>query len=203
MVTSDNSLVTLYFQLHLPCDKNIEGKAGGRTQQGVSKYGHMLARHTRPDLAQIGPISAVVTSALPRAIETASLYFQDSDLPIIQDERLSSIDYGQLEDMPVADLLALQAQHIDQAFPGGESFLEMSIRYESCLNDLAQKWAGSRMLVIAHNESTPMLRHLCDNIPLAEALARAVAPKASGTRIVEYYRTVHGPFVYRQRASTK
>ena len=194
--------VTLYLQLHLPCDQNLEGKPGGRTRQGVSRLGRVIAKSLEPRLERIGPIAAILTSSLPRATETASLYYRDAGVPIVEDERFCAIDYGAYQERPVTEIVRLQPDHVNREFPDGESFSQMASRYRSALDDVLRTWPGRRVLLIGHNESAAMLRHLCDAVPLGEALVENTLRRPPARDLVEHYASYMGPYVYDGTART-
>jgi broad specificity phosphatase PhoE len=67
-------------------------------------------------------ITAVFSSDLARAAETASTAFGGSGIPVLHDWRLRECDYGQRNGMPAAGLRAGRREHLDQPYPGGESW---------------------------------------------------------------------------------
>ncbi len=89
-------------------------------------------------------------SDLGRAVETASVAFADSAVPVLHDWRLRECDYGQLNGMPVAQLHASRGDYLDRAYPGGESWRQATARVARFLGDLPLRWSGRRVLVIGH-----------------------------------------------------
>jgi Histidine phosphatase superfamily (branch 1) len=63
-------------------------------------------------------ITAVFSSDLARAAETASVAFAGTVIPVLHDWRLRECDYGQRNGMPAAELHAGQREHLDQPYPG-------------------------------------------------------------------------------------
>ena len=65
-------------------------------------------------------VEVVFTSDLGRAVETAEIAFAGSGLPVVHDLRLRECDYGDLNGTrePLHD----RATHIDDPYPGGESW---------------------------------------------------------------------------------
>ncbi|QWF84284.1 histidine phosphatase family protein [Amycolatopsis sp. CA-230715] len=90
-------------------------------------------------------------SDLRRAVETARIAFSGAELPVHQDVRLRECDYGELNGCPVADLAGKRARHIDDPFPGGQSYRQVIQATSEFLHDLAASWSGRRVLVIAHS----------------------------------------------------
>jgi 2,3-bisphosphoglycerate-dependent phosphoglycerate mutase len=71
-----------------------------------------------------------------------------------------------------ADMHAHRPDHIDKAYPGGESWRQAAARVGSFVADLPQRWAGQRVLVIGHVATRWGLDHLLAGMPL-EDLATA------------------------------
>src|SRR5438045_427501 len=69
--------------------------------------------------------AAVFTSDLHRAVETAELAFGGTGIPIYQEPRLRECNYGALNGTPVAQLEAVRLHHVDEPFPGGESYRQV------------------------------------------------------------------------------
>ena len=71
-------------------------------------------------------------------------------IPVLHDWRLRECDYGQRNGMPLAALLAGRREHLDQPYPGGESWRQAIARVGRFLGDLPMRWDGRRVLVIGH-----------------------------------------------------
>jgi hypothetical protein len=67
-------------------------------------------------------ITAVFSSDLTRATQTATIAFGQSAIPVLYDWRLRECDYGQRNGMPAAELRAGRREHLDRPYPGGESW---------------------------------------------------------------------------------
>ena len=107
-------------------------------------------------------------SDLRRAVETAQIAFGGSEIPIHRDARLRECNYGRLNGMPVARLAAERARHIDESFPGGQSYRQVVGQTRGFLRDLAVSWEGSRVVVIAHSANRWALEHLLNGRSLHE-----------------------------------
>jgi alpha-ribazole phosphatase/probable phosphoglycerate mutase len=84
-------------------------------------------------------------------VETAELAFAGTGVPVLLDPRLRECDYGDLNGMPVAQLAAERARHIDEPFPGGQSYRQVVAGMRAFLCDLAAEWDEQRVLLIAHS----------------------------------------------------
>jgi 2,3-bisphosphoglycerate-dependent phosphoglycerate mutase len=141
--------IEVVFETHSTTVDNEEGRATGWLPGQLSGRGRAQARELGRRRVTDG-ITAVFTSDLARATETASVAFGGSALPVLHDWRLRECDYGRRNGMPAAELHAGRREHLDQPYPGGESWREAVARVGRFLADLKLRWSGQRVLVIGH-----------------------------------------------------
>jgi broad specificity phosphatase PhoE len=159
--------VQIVFETHSTSTDNERGIATGWLEGRLSERGRLLA-------AELGTrrrddeIAAVFTSDLRRAIQTAQIAFAGSGIPIHRDRRLRECNYGRLNGMPVSRLEREVAGHIDEPYPGGESYRQVVERVRDFLGGLLKGWDGRRVLVIGHAATRWALDHLLSGIPLEE-----------------------------------
>ncbi|MFD0472308.1 histidine phosphatase family protein [Nonomuraea thailandensis] len=60
-------------------------------------------------------------------------------------------DYGDLNGSPATLIAERRARHIDEPFPGGQSYRQVVAGTRAFLHDLVKGWDGARVLVIAHS----------------------------------------------------
>jgi broad specificity phosphatase PhoE len=84
------------------------------------------------------------------------------------DARLRECDYGELNGVPVERVAAVRRRHVDEPFPGGESYRQVVERTQAFLDDLVAVHDGGRVLVIAHSANRWALDHLVNGVPLEE-----------------------------------
>jgi broad specificity phosphatase PhoE len=98
--------------------------------------------------------AVVFVSDLGRAMETAALAFEGAAMPILADWRLRECDYGQLNGMPAVELHKHRRAHLDDPYPGGESWRSALMRVDAFLDDLTgrpgERWASDGALIIGH-----------------------------------------------------
>jgi alpha-ribazole phosphatase/probable phosphoglycerate mutase len=149
----------LAYETHAITTDNENGIATGWLPGRLSAAGRETA-------AQLGlrrrddRITAVHVSDLARAVETARIAFEGSPLPVIHDPRLRECNYGRLNGMPRERLNRERAAHVDDPWPGGESYQAVVERTAAFLDDVVSAWAGARILVIAHSANQWALDHL-------------------------------------------
>jgi 2,3-bisphosphoglycerate-dependent phosphoglycerate mutase len=101
--------------------------------------------------------------------------FGTSGIPVLLDGRLRECDYGRRNGMPVAELHANRRDHLDRAYPGGESWRQAVARVGRFLDDLPLRWDGQRVLVIGHVATRWALDHLLGGVPLEDLMAEDFA----------------------------
>ena len=116
-------------------------------------------------------IAAVFVSDLARALETAEIAFGGSGIPLRKDARLRECNYGEPNGMPRARLEAERSRHVDEPWPGGESYRQVVERTRDFLRDLAAGWQGRRVLIIAHSANRWALDCLLNGADLRAVIA--------------------------------
>jgi 2,3-bisphosphoglycerate-dependent phosphoglycerate mutase len=127
--------IEVVFETHATTVDNERGRATGWLPGRLSERGRAEARRLGQRRAN-DRITAVFSSDLARAAETASIAFGSSGIPVLYDWRLRECDYGQRNGMPVAELRAGRRQHLDRPYPGGESWQQAITRVGRFLGDL-------------------------------------------------------------------
>jgi len=160
----------IVFETHSVTEDNERGIATGWLPGRLSERGRALAtalghRHRNDRIA------AVFTSDLRRAVQTAELAVEGTDLPVLHDWRLRECDYGSLNGTSAAALRAGRPSHLDQPYPGGESWRQAVERVRGFLADLPTRWDGDRVLVIGHTATKWALDHVIDGVALEALLA--------------------------------
>jgi broad specificity phosphatase PhoE len=143
--------VEVVYETHSTTTDNEAGIAtgwlGGRLSAEGRRQAAALGERRRDD-----GIAAAFVSDLARAVETAGIALGGSGIPVTRDARLRECNYGELNGMPVARLAAERSRHIEEPWPGGESYRQVVERTGAFLRDLAAGGReGERVLVIAHS----------------------------------------------------
>jgi 2,3-bisphosphoglycerate-dependent phosphoglycerate mutase len=141
--------IEIVFETHSLTVDNDQGRATGWMPGELSEKGQVLAAELGRRRSGDG-IAAVFSSDLARAVQTASIAFGESGIPVLCDWRLRECDYGQRNGMPVAGLHRGRIEHLDNPYPGGESWRQAVARVGRFLADLPLRWDGQRVLVIGH-----------------------------------------------------
>jgi len=159
--------VQLVYETHSITVDNERGIATGWLPGQLSARGRALAaelgRRRRDD-----GIDAVFASDLMRAVQTATIAFANSGIPMRLDRRLRECDYGVRNGQPVAKLAPEKRARVDVPWPGGESWRDAVARLADFLVDLKRDRDGCRVLLIAHSAQRFGLRHLIEGVPLED-----------------------------------
>lgn len=157
----------MVFETHSTSEDNERGRATGWLPGRLSEQGRRQAR----DLGlrrRHDRIAAVFSSDLGRAVETATIAFGDSAIPVLHDWRLRECDYGRRNGMPAAEMHAHRRDHLDRPYRGGESWRQAVARAARFLGDLPLRWEGQRVLIIGHVATRWALDHVIGGVPLAD-----------------------------------
>ena len=84
----------LYIIRHGETQWNKVKRLQGQTDIPLAEEGIRLARETGEGMKEL-PIDLVISSPLTRAVQTAQLLTEGRDVPILTDERIIEISFGQ------------------------------------------------------------------------------------------------------------
>jgi len=124
-----------------------------RRMQGISDYdlninGIEQDKSTRDKLA-IEEFDIIISSPLRRAKHTAEIINETKNLPLIFDDRIIERNYGKLE----GQVFDKEYCNLDYDFQSveGESIDKYIARLKDFINDVKEKYADKKVLVVAHN----------------------------------------------------
>ncbi len=137
--------VNVTYFVHGTTTDNQNKKSTGWNEGELSDLGIQQSKEL-PALIGDKNFDAIFCSDLKRAVDSAKLNFPNSK--IIQDERLRECNYG---DLNGADSeLVVDDDHVDKAFPNGESLKDVEMRMRSFCDFLAENYAGKDVAIVAH-----------------------------------------------------
>jgi 2,3-bisphosphoglycerate-dependent phosphoglycerate mutase len=162
--------IQIVFETHSISEDNEGGIATGWNPGQLSEKGRRLAKELGARRRNDG-IQVIFTSDLRRAVETAEIALGDASIPILQDWRLRECDYGdQNGRISTSDLQRTRRQHLDEPYPGGESWRQATRRVGRFLDDLPLRWEGARVLVIGHVATRWGLEQYCNGVSLEDLM---------------------------------
>lgn len=148
----------IYFVRHGQTDWNKELRWQGRSDIELNKTGRAQAKAVQAHfLAQSIRPSAVVSSPMKRALETARSIANAFKQDVVQEQAFSEIDLGEFEGKISDELKAEYGEHYDcwranhhlQAPPGGENLEQAIGRMQAPLNAHIQHY-GDQLVIVAH-----------------------------------------------------
>jgi broad specificity phosphatase PhoE len=161
--------VQLVYETHSTTVDNERGIATGWAPGELSATGRRNAealgrrRRTTTDL--------VISSDLARAVQTVEIAFVGTDVPVRVDVRLREVDYGELTGVAVAEIERQRPAHVDDPWPGGQSYRQVVAGVDALLDELVAEHDGARVLLVGHAATRSALDHLLSGLPLETAVA--------------------------------
>lgn len=144
----------IVFARHGQTAPNRDGLVLGRADPDLTEEGHRQAALLAAALA-LEPVTAVLTSPLVRARQTAEAVGAACGVPVAVDERLLEIDWGTWEGRPAGSLAVADVDRWrkdDGTAPEGESLESLARRVEAfCLETLEEEG-----LVVAVSHVSPI-----------------------------------------------
>jgi probable phosphoglycerate mutase len=137
---------------------NLDGRAQGHTDIGLDDTGRAQAQALAPYVAAMAP-TALWSSDLRRARDTADYLARSTGLPVRTDRRLREFDAGARAGLTLAEFAekfpdahaAWQAGHLTGDVPGAESIAEVRARMVPALQDAWEATEpGGTTVIVAH-----------------------------------------------------
>lgn len=167
----------------------------GRSDIELNENGRKLAMETAEGMKDI-PFDVIFTSPLKRAKETARLVTAGRDIPMIEDERIMEISFGEYEgrpwrkteDFPGEENIYRFFNHPEQYVPvaGGESLQQLCRRTADFMQDICSRedLRDKTVLVSTHGAATRGLLNSLRKWELRDFWNQGVAPNC-GVAIVD------------------
>lgn len=162
----------IFFVRHGKDDENFRGgwSSLGLVPEGIEQVKQLAVRLRKKK--EEYDITKIVSSDLPRAVETAEILAEELELPMITDERLREADNGSLAGMPNEEALVKypglfwSMLEPEECYPNGESpnqfFVRIKTWFESFLEEY--RYFGGNVLVITHGGVINVVYHLVRNM---------------------------------------
>ena len=169
------AFVRLFLVRHAEALANPDLRYLGSRDDPLTERGQWQARQLGLAFATFR-LTAVYTSPLTRALETAIPLAQAHHLSPIPDPRLVEGSMGTWEGLRRAEILERSPE--DAAHhqrweadptcgpPGGESFADVQARVVTCVHDLAARHSGASVVVVSHVGPIKALLCTAMDVPL-------------------------------------
>lgn len=112
-------------------------------------------------------LDIIFTSDLKRAIESSNIAFAETEK--ITDARLRECNYGELDGQHKS--LVVYEDHIDEAFPQGESLKDVEKRMREFVEFIKENYEGKTIGIVAHRAPQLALEVISKGITWEEANA--------------------------------
>ncbi|MFT3952551.1 MAG: histidine phosphatase family protein [Oscillospiraceae bacterium] len=148
---------TIHLIRHAEALGNVLHILQGRTDCPLSENGYAQLEKLKTRF-KAGELTAIYTSPLIRAAETAKAVNAHQHLPLITEPDLIEIDGGLFDGLPIKQLAAEypaeiavwdEAHHLFQA-PGGESMRDVFDRMKHTMLKIAAENEGGTVAVVSH-----------------------------------------------------
>jgi probable phosphoglycerate mutase len=156
----------LHLVRHGETEWNRELRWQGHSDPPLNEHGRSQARRLAAALART-PFTAVYSSDLRRASETAEIVAAQLGLPVHLDPRLREIDVGSWAGFTLAELevrfpeaVARWKQTGEHAWEDGESYEDMFTRAREAIAAIAARNDGADVLVVSHGGPIRALKAL-------------------------------------------
>lgn len=149
----------LYIMRHGKTDWNVKHKLQGRTDIPLNEEGRRMAENAGKEYRDIH-FDICYCSPLIRARETAEIVLKGRNVPIVLDERLQEMSFGEYEgmenifqipDCPIQVLFQNPERYIAEV-GGGESLEELYARTGAFLKEIVEPALeqGKDILIVGH-----------------------------------------------------
>lgn len=164
----------LYIMRHGRTDWNNRHKLQGRTDVPLNEEGRQMAEKARLEYRDI-PLDLCYSSPLIRARETAEIVLRDRNIPILTDDRLREMSFGNYEgkensfddpDCPV-NIIFFHPEEYTESVGGAETFEELFARTGSFLREVIDPLmeAGKNVLIVGHGAMNLSIISRIRNLP--------------------------------------
>jgi len=171
----DNSM--LYIMRHGKTEWNEMHKLQGRTDIALNNEGIAMARAAREEYRDTN-IDLCFSSPLVRAKETAEILLSGRDVPIITDDRLKEMSFGEYEGLEYSfkdancpiDVIFTKPEEYRESIGGAETFEELYERTWSFLSErvFPEVENGKDVLIVGHGAMNSAIVCQIKGLPISE-----------------------------------
>ena len=147
----------LYIVRHGQSEWNALHKVCGATDAPLTEKGRAQAAETAAMVAELTknePLDLIIASPLSRALDTGRAIREacGGDIPLIVDDRIREINFGDNEGRDTRDPdFQAEKRIFPRRHPNGESMLMFTHRIYGFLDDIKEKYPDKTVLLACHN----------------------------------------------------
>lgn len=160
---------------HGQTDWNVEGRYQGQSDIPLNENGRAQA-HLLAQQLEGQPFTAIYSSDLSRALETAEIIARCVRLPVRRDARLREINQGEWEGQVVgiikaryATLWQQRAEDPSLRPPGGETIYEVLDRVRAAMTEISHLHPTGPVLVVSHGLTLAAVICYTRALPIGQA----------------------------------
>eukprot|EP00252_Welwitschia_mirabilis_P004511 TRINITY_DN14847_c0_g1_i1.p1 TRINITY_DN14847_c0_g1~~TRINITY_DN14847_c0_g1_i1.p1 ORF type:complete len:232 (+),score=65.87 TRINITY_DN14847_c0_g1_i1:149-844(+) len=157
--TQHSGITEIFFVRHGETTHNLAGILQGQLEAKLNELGWKQAYAVAERLAKESKISALYSSDLKRAFDTASVIAEKCNLKVIAHPAWRERHLGKLQGLKRKEAPLLEPEAFcafvcdegDKEIPGGgESYNQLFSRVVTALEDIAEKHRGAKVVVVTH-----------------------------------------------------
>lgn len=191
MLKEGDTLTKVIFVRHGQTSWNQEGKYQGHSDIALNERGVRQANLVAGRLAK-EKISAIYSSDLLRAYQTAEAIAQYHALPVIARAEFREINFGIWEGLTYQEIMATWPEILTAMYskpgeispPEGESFQEVKQRVASALQQCVADYQGETIVLVSHGGTMRVL--LCIALGIGLDKMWSMRQDSSAINIIEY-----------------
>ena len=172
---------------------NLEMKYQGHTDIALSYLGIEQAKRVA-DRLMIEEFSAVYSSDLVRAYDTANIIAAKKNLTVKQDVNLREICFGEWEGMTYTEINDKWPNALNQFFsdttkitiPNGESFTDLKKRSDIAINKILENHKKETIVVVSHGATIRAM--ICSALNLPLDYVWRIRQDNTAVNMVEYHK---------------
>jgi len=169
-------MTSLYLIRHGQTDWNIEQRWQGQSDIPLNATGPQQAARVAAELVTVN-FSAIYSSDLIRAYETALALSRINRLPIQREPRLREIHQGEWQGLREIDIQSRygnafqerKQQPLHIAPPGGETVVQVRDRVVSAVNDICIMHPDERVALVSHGFALALIQVHFSQMPIETA----------------------------------
>ena len=175
---------------HGSTEHSAVGRLSGRNDLPLNDIGRAQAAQLAA--RNFGDVRAVISSPLPRAVQTAEHIAAALGRTVEIVEDFTETDFGVWEGLTIKEALEADAALVskwhdspDVAPPGGESFAEVGVRVARARDELVARYPDSTVVVVTH--VTPIKLLVCSALEAPSAALFRLHLDTASLSIVDYF----------------
>ena len=159
--------VKIIYFVHGTTTDNAEKKCSGWKEAMLNELGKEQAKNLGKVIKEKEiKFDVLFSSDLKRAIESSNIAFPEYEKQI--DDRLRECNYGDFDGMHKS--LVIYEEHIEEAFPNGESLKDVENRIREFIKFLKENYPGKTVGIIAHRAPQLALEVITKNVTWEDAI---------------------------------